>query len=491
MSLNGNPFTVNCSPPFANGSYAIISLAGGTIDTNATAFPPGTGTAIGPGHYGFISVDEVAGAVLLNITNAQAPFFVTQPAGGGTIFEGDTVTLSFDAGGTGPLSYQWLLNGVMIPGATNTILSFTNAQPSNSGSFSVNIQSPYGVTNSQPVIVRVENQDLFISDDFYSAPVFTDLNLVGLSQNSTATNEPGAPNNDGKNGAHAVWMVWQPPNSGIATFFTLGSAFDTVLAVYTNNAPAGAATLSSLTAVAADDDSGDYLTGSVQFNAVAGQSYYVAVDGFGPLAAGNIVLSWSLEVTSQPLPVIVQQPLCYVAAIGNTVSFSVQADGGTNSNGIPYPVSYHWMEDGVSIPGATNSSLTLSNVQPANVDHRGDRAAVAAAAPGTPAPTIAWSRAGRRGPPWRRLARERILLEGLLRRIHLLIDELAAHRMLCGQSADGFCSRQGLESQAFSLPRLHCLGRTTNTDPRMRVNRRSAIMTYHVCFLRKNWVTFH
>ena len=83
------------------------------------------------------------------------------------------------------------------------------------------------------------------------------------------------------------------------------------------------------------------------------------------------------------------------------------------------------------------------------------------------------------------------LLEGLLRRIRLPIDELAAHRMLCGQSADCFSSRQGLDRQVLPLPRLHCLGRTKKIDPRLRVNRRSTIMTYHVCFLRKNWVTTH
>ena len=83
------------------------------------------------------------------------------------------------------------------------------------------------------------------------------------------------------------------------------------------------------------------------------------------------------------------------------------------------------------------------------------------------------------------------LLEGLLCRIHLPIDELAAHRMLCGQSADGFGSRQGLDRQVLPLPRLHCLGRTKNIDPRLHINRRSTIMTYHVCFLRKNWVTLN
>ena len=54
------------------------------------------------------------------------------------------------------------------------------------------------------------------------------------------------------------------------------------------------------------------------------------------------------------------------------------------------------------------------------------------------------------------------LLEGLLRRADLLIDELAADYVLCSQSPDGFGSRQRLDGQVLSLLRLHCLGRTRN-----------------------------
>jgi hypothetical protein len=366
LSLKGNPFTVNCPSPFGNGSDAIIPLMGGTIDTNATAFPLVTGTAIGPGQYGFISVDEVAGVVSLDITNIVPPFFVAEPTNV-TVSPDADITLSFQAGGPGPFSYQWLLNGVMIPGATNTSLTLTNAQPTNGGSFTVRVLSPYGVTNSDPAIVLVSSPNLGLTNDFSAAPLFTSYQATGSGNNQSATNQPGSPNNDGKNGQHPVWMAWQPASSGIATFYSLGSAFDSVLAVYTNSVPTSAATLSNLTAVTADDDGGAFLTSSVQFNAAAGQTYYVVVDGFGPLAAGNIVLSWSFFPTTSVLPVIVQQPLCFVAAFGNTVTFNVQADGGNAPYGSPNPVTYQWTVDGVSIPGATNSSLTISNVQPANV----------------------------------------------------------------------------------------------------------------------------
>ena len=65
------------------------------------------------------------------------------------------------------------------------------------------------------------------------------------------------------------------PASGLVTMDTVGSAFDTILAVYTND------TLVSLTNVVSDEDSGGFLTSAVQFNAVAGTVYQIAVDGFG------------------------------------------------------------------------------------------------------------------------------------------------------------------------------------------------------------------
>ena len=61
---------------------------------------------------------------------------------------------------------------------------------------------------------------------------------------------------------------------------------------------------SNLTEVASDDDSGGYLSSAVQFNAVQGTAYRIAVDG-AAAAGGEIVLTWNLEVTSDTLPVIV------------------------------------------------------------------------------------------------------------------------------------------------------------------------------------------
>jgi hypothetical protein len=55
-------------------------------------------------------------------------------------------------------------------------------------------------------------------------------------------------------------------------------------------------------------------------------------------------------------PFIVQQPVSETAAAGNSSTFSVTAQGSV-------PLSYQWSKAGVPLAGATNSTLTLSNIR--------------------------------------------------------------------------------------------------------------------------------
>ena len=148
-----------------------------------------------------------------------------------------------------------------------------------------------------------------------------------------------------------MWLQWTAPNNGAATFSTRGSSFDTLLAIYSN------APLASLTTniAASDEDRGGYFTSEAVFNAQAGSNYLIAIDGFAG-DAGNIVLSWSLDTNLTLMPKILQQPVSTTAPAGGTVMFSVSAFSSTN-------ISYQWFFNCcLAIAGATNATLTLSNV---------------------------------------------------------------------------------------------------------------------------------
>jgi hypothetical protein len=73
---------------------------------------------------------------------------------------------------------------------------------------------------------------------------------------------------------------------------------------------------------------------------------------------GNAVVSWELEPTDQRLPVITRQPSPRtLAALGATASLSVEVDR-------PVGGTFEWLFNGQTIPGATESTLTLSPALP-------------------------------------------------------------------------------------------------------------------------------
>ena len=102
--------------------------------------------------------------------------------------------------------------------------------------------------------------------------------------------ESGEPNHAGNSGGKSVWWTWTAPSSGSVQIDTIGSNFDTILGVYTGSS------VSSLTTVASDDDSGGNYTSKVTFNAVGGTTYQIAVDGYnyGSGMSGSIILHVSL-----------------------------------------------------------------------------------------------------------------------------------------------------------------------------------------------------
>jgi Concanavalin A-like lectin/glucanases superfamily/Immunoglobulin domain/Immunoglobulin I-set domain len=88
----------------------------------------------------------------------MAPILVTQPQAG-SVFAGATADFSVVAGGSPPLGYQWQFNGTSITNATNATLILTDAQPGESGNYSVTVFNAAGSTNSVsvPLTVNIAN----------------------------------------------------------------------------------------------------------------------------------------------------------------------------------------------------------------------------------------------------------------------------------------------------------------------------------------------
>ena len=122
-----------------------------------------------------------------------------------------------------------------------------------------------------------------LSDAFYlHAASFT-----ATQSNTAGTKQAGEPDHAGETGASSIWWSWVAPVSGIVQLDTIGSDFDTLLAVYTGY------DIANLQHVASDDQSGGNDTSSLTFEAFAGYTYQFAVDGYHG-AAGTAKLNLSV-----------------------------------------------------------------------------------------------------------------------------------------------------------------------------------------------------
>ncbi len=134
------------------------------------------------------------------------------------------------------------------------------------------------------------------NDHFVNAMVLTGVTNFATGSNAGATSEPGESKHANAPGGASVWWSWQAPFTGTVLISTAGSSFDTLLSVYTGHA------LSNLQTVAENDDAGGFgvVTSSLVFRAFAGETFHVAVDGFGGVT-GTVQLA--VARAGEPAPI--------------------------------------------------------------------------------------------------------------------------------------------------------------------------------------------
>jgi sugar lactone lactonase YvrE len=78
--------------------------------------------------------------------------------------------------------------------------------------------------------------------------------------------------------------------------------------------------------------------------------------------AHGSVTSESIPVVLRLPPVFTSQPVARTVDPGGSATFTA-----TTAPGFIFPITYQWQKDGVNLPGATNTSLLMSNVQAAQL----------------------------------------------------------------------------------------------------------------------------
>ncbi|HUA66753.1 MAG TPA: immunoglobulin domain-containing protein, partial [Alphaproteobacteria bacterium] len=111
----------------------------------------------------FVIVENAYGstnsrAADLTVTSSgpgQAPYIVVQPTNQ-TVTAGTSAIFSVTAGGTAPLSYQWIFDETNLVG-TNATLVITNTTSADAGPYFVMVENAYGSTNSATAILTVNS----------------------------------------------------------------------------------------------------------------------------------------------------------------------------------------------------------------------------------------------------------------------------------------------------------------------------------------------
>jgi uncharacterized repeat protein (TIGR01451 family) len=81
-------------------------------------------------------------------------------------YPGEDVVFSVVADGAPPLTYQWRLDGVPIPDATNDTLLIEDAQLKDAGAYSVDVNNAYGQTSSGSVVLDFITTPFFLQEPF-------------------------------------------------------------------------------------------------------------------------------------------------------------------------------------------------------------------------------------------------------------------------------------------------------------------------------------
>lgn len=169
------------------------------------------------------------------------------------------------------------------------------------------------------------------NDDFAAAVELFGPADVAEGSNAEATKETGEPMHAGNVGGASIWYRWTAPAAGRVVVSTCGSGFNTLLGVYTGDAVA------SLVEIAGNDDACDQQS-RLSFQAVAGTTYRIAVDGFGG-ATGFVSLSVDLTPPNDDFGASQQ-------ISGDSGSVNGTNVGATNEPGEPLfgarSVWFHW-----------------------------------------------------------------------------------------------------------------------------------------------------
>jgi len=372
----------------SNGSVAFGATT--AVDANSRAviynLPVSSSVSVVDGQnqkfWYYNSVNRTLGNLPMAVI--ESPSITQQPAANTGVLVGNPVYLTVSAMGLGPLSYQWTFLGTNLPGATNYFLSLPSVQISQQGSYRAIVANSVGSVTSSvanvtvlfpPVVTNQSSSTSVLAGQpinlWVAATGSAPLSYAWYFQNTVIS---------GATSSNLVINNAQPVNEGIyraVVANSVGSSTSAVISVRITPAgptivsnplsltlPASSNAVFAVTAIGSQTlgyqwffngspiaaaNAAQYALAGIQ--SVNAGNYYVVVSNAVGTATSTIA---SLTVT--PLaPYFTTQPVGAAVSGGSSRTFTGVANGSQ-------PIGYQWQHSSTNIPGATGTSLTLTNI---------------------------------------------------------------------------------------------------------------------------------
>ncbi len=328
-------------------------------------------------------LDDVA---VVDISPGTAPFVTRNPQPL-LVSVADSATFWAQGAGSPPLAFQWLKNGVAVPGASGEFLTLNDIQKAADADYSLVITNNSGSVTSAVAHLTVYEP----IPDLYDTGV--DNNRVVLADDSTDPHyqlilNPDTSSTNGivETGIPGAWLAnsttskWIGPQANTSASAVGNYVYRTVIDL-TGRDPS---TLIINGQWASDNTGSDiqvngHSTGNPQgltfasftaFNIYGTNGLFVAgtnnidflVNNAAPAGYTGLrveIIRSNLRIPPGIPPTILTPPVGQTATVGDTITFTAAAAGTA-------PLSYQWEKNGVAIANQTTLSLTLNNVTAAD-----------------------------------------------------------------------------------------------------------------------------